>query len=96
MISQPRWGVFGQRYGSFAGKASVGVGHPVGVLTQPRWGVFGQRYGLFSDKRTDVVAVAVTVAAPGEAFDYESEQQLESEDEELIYLIMAIHEARHR
>ena len=32
-ITQPRWGIFGQRYGSFAGKTSTDTDVSVGILT---------------------------------------------------------------
>jgi hypothetical protein len=94
MITQPRWGVFGQRYGSFAGKSGAGGEHPVDKITQPRWGVFGQRYGDFSGKEGAVPAVAVST---GDVFALELEDEWRKqrqEEEEVVSLVIALHESR--
>jgi hypothetical protein len=89
MITQPRWGIFGQRYGSFAGKAGTSGPHPVGKITQPRWGIFGQRYGSFEKG----IVPAVTSTSSGEAFAFQEELQMQQvEEEELILLVLMWHE----
>lgn len=93
-ITQPRWGVFGQRYGDFSGKTSDGT-HPVDLITQTRWGVFGQRYSSFAGKSIAPPPPPVAVQPTGDVLYAEEQRWLKrTEEEEIISLIIALHESR--
>jgi hypothetical protein len=53
-LTQVRFGLWGQRYGSFANKGQAPQPdtspHPVGILTQSKFGLWSRRYGSFAGR----------------------------------------------
>lgn len=69
-LTQHRHGLFGRRYGSFAGRASAPVGAP---KTQRRHALFGRRYGSFANKGVTVTVFdvpGVEYTLPDRRFHY--------------------------